>query len=133
MTQEPLMARALPPLPLDNWEATKETLHRYCQIVGKVRMGLSPFRNHWWHVTLYVTARGLSTGPVSYGSVTFDISFDLLENTLSVTTSDGSEFTFAPAHLPVAVFYRGFFGGLWWLRMDTAINTKPFDLDDQQM
>ena len=42
----------LPPLPLDEWEATKETLHRYCQIVGKVRMGLSPFRNHWWHATL---------------------------------------------------------------------------------
>ena len=48
----------LPPLPLQEWEDTKETLHRYCQIVGKVRMGLSPFRNHWWHVTLYVTTRG---------------------------------------------------------------------------
>ena len=58
MTQEHLTARALPPLPLDDWEDTKETLHRYCQIAGKVRMELSPFRNHWWHVTLYVTTRG---------------------------------------------------------------------------
>jgi hypothetical protein len=133
MTREHQTVLALPPLPLDEWEDTKETLHRYCQVVGKVRMGLSPFRNHWWHVTLYVTARGLSTGPVSYGSVTFDISFDLLENTLSVTTSDGSEFTFALDHLPVAGFYRRLFEGLRWLGIDTAINTKPFDLDDEQM
>src|SRR5215204_236183 len=89
MTHEHLTAWALPPLPLDNWEDTKETLHRYCQIAGKVRMELSPFRNHWWHVTLYVTTRGLSTGPIPYGpygSATFDISFDLLENKLAMTT-----------------------------------------------
>src|SRR5687768_6381509 len=55
---------AWPPLPYREWEPTKQTLHRYCQIVGKVRMALVPFRNHWWHVTLYVTARGLSTGPM---------------------------------------------------------------------
>ena len=67
MKQEHRTARALPPLPLDDWEDTKETLHRYCQIAGKVRMELSPFRNHWWHVTLYVTTRGLSTGTVPYG------------------------------------------------------------------
>jgi hypothetical protein len=47
----------LPPLPLQEWEDTKETLHRYCQIAGKVRMEYSPFRNHWWHVTLYVSTR----------------------------------------------------------------------------
>jgi hypothetical protein len=78
MTQEHLMARSLPPLPLDNWEDAKETLHRYCQISGKVRMELSPFRNHWWHVTLYVITRGLSTGPIPHGphvGATFDISF----------------------------------------------------------
>jgi hypothetical protein len=95
MTQEHLMAWALPPLRLDNWEDTKETLHRYCQIAGKVRMELSPFRNHWWNVTLYVTTRGLSTGSIPYGpygSATFDISFDLLENKLAVTTSDDGGF-----------------------------------------
>ena len=109
MTQEHLTARALPTLPLDNWEDTKETLHRYCQIAGKVRMELSPFRNHWWHVTLYVTTRGLSTGPIPYGpygSATFDISFDLLENKLAVTTSDEGEFSFALDDLPVAQFYE---------------------------
>ena len=134
MTQEHHTARALPPLPLDEWEDTKETLHRYCQIVGKVRMELSPFRNHWWHVTLYVTTRGLSTGPIPYGphdSATFDISFDLLENKLAVITSDEGEFSFALDDLPVAEFYRRLFDGLRSLGIDAAINTKPFSLDDE--
>jgi hypothetical protein len=56
-----------PELPYEAWEPTKQTLHRYTQIVGKVRMALVPPRNHWWHVTLYVTERGLSTGPMPYG------------------------------------------------------------------
>src|SRR5919199_663693 len=109
MTQEHLKVGALPPLPLEEWEDTKETLHRYSQIVGKVRMEFSPFRNHWWHVTLYVTTRGLSTGPIPYGpygGATFDISFDLLENKLAVTAGDEGEFSFALDNLPVAEFYR---------------------------
>ena len=125
------MARALPPLPLDDWEDTKENLHRYCQIAGKVRMEYSPFRNHWWHVTLYVTTRGLTTGPIPYGRTTFDISFDLLENKLVVTTSDEGEFSFALDDLPVAEFYRRLFDGLRSLGVDAAINTKPFGLDDE--
>jgi hypothetical protein len=84
-----------PPLPLEEWEDTKETLHRYCQIAGKIRMGLSPLRNHWWHVTLYVTPRGLTTGPIPYPAGVFDISFDLLENRLLVNTSEGGRFGFA--------------------------------------
>jgi hypothetical protein len=134
MTQERLTARALPPLPLNHWEDTKETLHRYCQIAGKVRMELSPFRNHWWHVTLHVTTRGLSTGPIPYGpygGATFDICFDLLENKLAVTTSDEGGFSFALDDLPVAGFYRRLFDGLRSLGIDAAINTKPFGLDDE--
>jgi hypothetical protein len=134
MTQEHLMAWALPPLPLDDWEDTKEALHRYCQITGKVRMELSPFRNHWWHVTLYVTTRGLSTGPIPYGpygSATFDISFDLLENQLAVTTSDDGGFSFALDDLPVAQFYQRLFDRLHSLGIDATINTKPFGLDDE--
>ena len=128
------MARALPPLPLDDWEGTKETLHRYCQIAGKVRMELSPFRNHWWHVTLYVTTRGLSTGPIPYGpygSATFDISFDLHENKLAVTTSDDDGFYFTLDNLTVAEFYRRLFDGLHSLGIEITINTKPFALDDE--
>ena len=132
MTHEHRTSLVLPPLALDEWEDTKETLHRYCQIVGKVRMGLSPFRNHWWHVTLYVNARGLSTGPIPYESETFEIYFDLLDNRLGVATSSGGEVSFALDDLSVAGFYRSLFEGLRWLGIDTAINAKPFDLDDEQ-
>src|SRR5829696_5589511 len=121
----------LPPLPLQEWENTKETLHRYCQIAGKVRMEYSPYRNHWWHVTLYVTTRGLTTGPIPYGRTTFDISFDLLENRLDVTTSEKGEFSFALDDLSVANFYRRLFEGLGSLGIDASINTKPFGLDDE--
>src|SRR3712207_8612900 len=61
-----------PPLPLDEWEDTKETLHRYVQIVGKVRLESSPYRNHWWQVPLYVSTRGLTTGPIPFGNITFE-------------------------------------------------------------
>src|ERR671917_1258277 len=130
MTQEYLMARALPPLPLDEWEDTKETLHRYCQIAGKVRLEYSPYGNHWWHVTLYVTTRGLTTGPIPYERTTFDISFDLLENRLVVTTGEGA-FSFALDDLPVAEFYRRFFERLRSLEIDASINPEPFRLDDE--
>jgi hypothetical protein len=134
MTQEQLTARILPPLPLDNWEDTKETLHRYCQIAGKVRMELSPFRNHWWHVTLYVTTRGLSTGPIPHGpgdGATLDISFDLLDNKLAVTTSDDGGFYFALDDLPVAEFYRKLFDGLRSVGIEAAINTNPFGFNEE--
>ncbi|HZY57206.1 MAG TPA: DUF5996 family protein, partial [Rubrobacteraceae bacterium] len=113
------------------WEDTKETLHRYCQIAGKVRMALSAFRNHWWHVTLYVTPRGLTTSPIPYSKGTFEISFNLLENRLVVTTSEGALFEFAIDDLPVAEFYSRLMGGLGSLEIDVSINTKPFDLDDE--
>ena len=121
----------LPPLPLEKWEETKETLHRYAQVVGKIRMELSPRRNHWWHVTLYVTPRGLTTGPTPHSAGTFDISFDLLENRLVVTSSDDGEFSFALTDLPVAEFYSRLMGGLGSLGIDVSINTRPFDLDDE--
>ena len=121
----------LPPLPLEEWEDTKETLHRYCQVVGKIRMELSPFTNHWWHVTLYVSPRGLTTGPIPYSSGTFDISFDLLDNRLVVATSEGGGFGFAIDNLPVAQFYGKLMEGLGSSGVDVSINVKPFDLDDE--
>ena len=126
----PHEAPTLPPLPLKEWEDTKETLHRYCQIAGKVRMEYSPYRNHWWNVTLYVTTRGLTTGPIPYERTTFDISFDLLENRLAVTTGEGA-FSFALDDLPVAEFYRRLFEGLRSLEIDASINPVPFRLDDE--
>jgi hypothetical protein len=130
MMASPHDAPTLPLLPLKEWEDTKETLHRYCQIAGKVRMEYSPYRNHWWNVTLYVTTRGLTTGPIPYGRTTFDISFDLLENRLAVTTGEGA-FSFALDDLPVAEFYRRLFEGLRSLEIDASINPESFGLDDE--
>ncbi|HET7479900.1 MAG TPA: DUF5996 family protein [Rubrobacteraceae bacterium] len=124
--------QAFPSLPLEAWEESKETLHRYAQVVGKVRLRYTPFMSHWWHVTLYVNSRGLTTGPIPYGPIAFEISFDLIDNRLVVTTSDGDAFAFSLDDLPVAEFYRRLFDGLRALGIDASINTKPFDLDDEQ-
>jgi hypothetical protein len=132
MASELRAGPAFPPLPLAEWEETKETLHRYVQIVGKVRLEYSPFRNHWWHVPLYVSTRGLTTGPIPYGHITFEISFDLLENRLVVSTSEGEGFAFVLDDLPVAKFYGRLFDGLRSLGLEIRINPKPFDLGDEQ-
>ena len=128
----PYSPMALPPLPLEGWKDTKETLHRYAQIVGKVRLEYSPFRNHWWHVPLYVSTRGLTTSPIPYRNITFQISFDLMENRLVVSTSENEGFAFAMDDLPVAEFYRRLFDGLGALGIELSINPKPFDLSDDQ-
>lgn len=122
---------ALPSLPLEEWEDTKETLHRYAQVVGKVRLTYAPYRNHWWHVPLYVSTRGLTTGPISYRNTTFEISFNLLDNKLEVSTSEGGYLAFVLDDLPVAEFYDRLFEGLASLGIEVSINPKPFDLDDE--
>jgi hypothetical protein len=121
----------LPPLPLEEWEATKETLHRYCQIAGKLRMELTPPLNHWWHVTLHVDSRGLISGPIPYYGSSFELCFDLVDNRLVVATSEGEGFSFALDDLPVAEFYRRLFEGLESLDIEASINPRPFDLDDE--
>lgn len=131
MASELRAGPAFPPLPLEEWVESKETLHRYAQIVGKVRLEYSPFRNHWWHVPLYVSTRGLTTSLVSYQSTTFEISFHLMENRLVVSTSEDEGFTFAMDDLPVAEFYRRLFEGLGALGIDLSINPKSFDLGDE--
>lgn len=122
---------AFPSLPLEEWEDTKETLHRYAQIVGKVRLEYAPYRNHWWHVPLYVSTRGLTTSPIPYRHVTFEISFNLLDNKLEVSTSEGGYFAFVLDDLPVAEFYDRLFESLASLGIEVSINPKPFDLEDE--
>ena len=78
-----------PGLPYEAWKDTYETLHMWTQIVGKIRLTLSPMVNHWWQVALYVTPRGLTTSPIPYGDRTFDIMFDFIDHNLAVHTSDG--------------------------------------------
>jgi len=120
-----------PELPYEQWAPTKRTFHRYAQIVGKVRMALTPPRNHWWHVTLFVTARGLSTGPMPYGDRDVTVDFDLLEHQLLVSSSDGRQASFPLAHRPAcADFYSDFFGALARVGVSVDIHPEPFDLGD---
>ena len=78
-----------PSLPLEAWSDTYATLHLWTQIVGKIRLAQSPWLNHSWHVTLYVTARGLTTSPIPHGARTFQIDFDFIDHQLTIQSSDG--------------------------------------------
>ena len=101
---------AWPPLPLAEWQPTYQTLHMWTQIVGKTRLALAPMQNHWWQVTLYPTARGLTTGAMPCGSRTVDATFDFLAHTLDIRTSDGQSRTLPLAPRPVADFYADYIG-----------------------
>ena len=96
---------AWPELHLADWKDTQATLHMWTQIVGKIRLTKSPWLNHSWHVTLYVTPRGLTTSPVPDGTRTFQIDFDFIDHALRITTSDGAHREFALAGHSVASFY----------------------------
>jgi hypothetical protein len=128
-----------PELHLAAWKATCETLHMWTQIVGKVRLALSPRLNHWWEVPLYVNSRGLTTSPIPYAGGIFEVQFDFLEHKLFVQTSLNSERTMALAPKSVADFYREFMECLRSLGIQVKIwrmpveipNPIPFDEDVQ--
>ena len=84
-----------PSLPFEAWRETYATLHLWTQIVGKVRLAQSPWMNHGWHSTLYVTSRGLTTSPIPYSSRTFQIDFDFIAHQLTIQSSDGVSGAFA--------------------------------------
>ena len=114
-----------PALPYDAWKDTYETLHMWTQIVGKIRMERCAPINHWWHVTLYVASRGLTTGPIPHGSLTFQVDFDFISHELIVSTSDGQRSAFALEPMPVAEFYRKTMSALKGLGVSAAILTMP--------
>src|ERR1700694_3056630 len=94
-----------PAIPFSEWKATCATLHMWTQIVGKVRLALSPWTNHSRHVTLYVTARGLTTFPIPFRARVFQIDFDFVDHFLRVQTSDGREKIITLAAKSVSKFY----------------------------
>jgi hypothetical protein len=122
---------AWPALPYADWEPTKQTLHRYAQIVGKLRMTLVPPLNHWWHVTLYVSARGLATGPMPYGEETVEVELDFVDHAVHVRSSDGRAAAFPLRdRLACARFYADLFAALRDVGVEASINVQPFDLGD---
>src|SRR4051812_45787679 len=94
-----------PELPYTGWRDTCETLHLWTQIVGKIRLSRTPWLNHSWHVTLYVTARGLTTSPIPDGVRSFQIDFDFIDHVLRIATSDGEQEHVALVSQSVAAFY----------------------------
>jgi hypothetical protein len=119
-----------PDLPLAGWSETCETLHRWTQIVGKVRMVLAPLVNHWWNVTLYVTSYGLSTSPIPYGERTFDVMFDFVDHHLLIHSSDGRTETLELTSMSVADFYAEFMGRLRRLDISVHIWTMPSEIEN---
>ena len=97
---------AWPALPYSEWRDTCATLHMWTQIVGKIRLDLSPHMNHWWEVPLYVSARGLTTSPIPYGSGIFEMEFDFIAQRLDIRTSWGESKSIALFTRTVAGFYR---------------------------
>lgn len=119
---------ALPSLPLENWEATKNTLHLWSQIVGKIRLASTAPRNHWWHVPLYVDVRGLTTRRMhAADGVVFQIRFDFVDHRLVVETNAGAVASFPLADgLSVSEFDRKLHETLAELGVDVAIRESPF-------
>ncbi len=121
-------AELWPALPYQAWKETYETLHMWTQIVGKVRMELSPFLNHWWHVTMYVTPRGLTTSAIPYRGGSFEVTFDFLEHNLYICTSEGTTKALPLIPRSVASFYREFMDCLHALGIQVTINTLPSEV-----
>ena len=117
-----------PKLPLREWEGTYRALHMWTQIVGKIRMTMSPPLNHWWHVTLYLNARGLTTGPIPYAFGAFEIEFDFQKHAFHICTSAGPSVSRPFQSEPVAAFYAGIMQCLASLGIVVSINPKPQEI-----
>ncbi|HEY4231209.1 MAG TPA: DUF5996 family protein [Thermoanaerobaculia bacterium] len=114
-----------PSLPLEGWADTYATLHLWTQIVGKIRLVTTPPINHCWNVTLYVTARGLTTGPMPHGERTFQIDFDFVEHQLLITAGNGASGSVPLRAQSVAAFYRALFGELDRMGLSVDIHKTP--------
>lgn len=121
---------AWPALPLAEWNATRDTLHMWMQIVGKVRLALSPHVNHWWQVPLYVSARGLTTSAIPCPLGNFEIEFDFLDHVLKIATSAGETKTIKLAPRSVADFYKEFLATLASLQINAKIWPMPVEIPD---
>jgi hypothetical protein len=118
-----------PAFAYDDWADTAQTLHMWTQIVGKIRMALTPPVNHWWHVPLYVSARGLTTSPMPAGGRSVEIVFDFLEHRLRITCSDGQVEVLPLQPMSVAAFYREVMAALARLGVSVRIWTTPCEVE----
>ena len=118
-----------PALPFAEWKETAKTLHMWTQVIGKVRLALTPWTNHSWHVTLYLTARGLTTSPIPFRDRILEIRFDFVSHELRLLMSDGGLKTIPLRSQSVAQFYHAVMDALRSLEIEVQINTTPNEVD----
>ena len=119
-----------PDIPLAAWRDTFATLHLWTQIVGKVRLVRTPWLNHSWHTTLYVTSKGLTSSPIPYENRTFELEFDFTAHRLDLRSSDGRHDEVPLVPQSVAAFYKLLMEALGRLDLNVRISRKPSELVD---
>ncbi|HKU87561.1 MAG TPA: DUF5996 family protein [Casimicrobiaceae bacterium] len=122
--------RCWPALPLAQWADTCATVHRWSQVVGKVKLGLTPLVNHWWNVTLFVDARGLTTGAIPYRGRTLTLRFDFIDHALALESDAGVVHRLPLRPQSVAAFYTEFMATLARAGIDVAIWRMPVEIPD---
>lgn len=128
MAEQSIHEQAWPALPLREWQDTCATLHLWTQIVGKVRLALSPHCNHWWEAPLYVNAHGLTTSAIPYESESFEVQFDFIDHKLDIITSWGEARTLQLAPCSVASFYAEFMASLHSIGVEVKIWPMPVEI-----
>jgi hypothetical protein len=125
------MKRRLPyrPMPSKVWADTIDTIHMWTQIVGKIKLAQMPPVNHWWHVPLYVSSRGLTTNAMPYGNRLFQLDFDFVDHRFVGEDSVGGSFSIDLGPMSVAAFYRSVMEGLSSLSIRVPIHTRPVEVD----
>jgi len=118
-----------PSMPVEEWADTRDTLHLWTQIVGKIRMARAPMINHWWQVPLYVTTRGLSTSAIPYDARLFDIEFDFCDHQLRIRSTSGERRQVGLEPKPVAEFYHETMAALRALDLEVSIWTTPREVE----
>jgi len=117
-------------LKLSDWADTRDTIHLWTQVVGKVRLALEPMVNHWWQVALYVSARGLTTSMMHVDQRTLEIELDFVDHVVELRTSDGDRRRISMEPRSVANFYEAFMGALADLGVHVAILARPVEVLD---
>ena len=120
-----------PALPYAEWKSTLTTLHMWLQVVGKVKLALTPFLNDWWNVAFVVNARGLSTSTIPTSQRIFQVDFNFIDHRLTIDVSDGSTRSMPLIARSVADFYHDFMEMLESLGIPVSINTHPVEVDNR--